>query len=310
VILSLGSINADFVVRVDAAPTGPGTRAGHDLLRTSGGKAANVAVVNARLGTPAQLIGCVGDDDLAAQALRGPRAELVDLTEVRTRPGPTAYTSILVPPDGAKAIVLCGNANQAWGDDVDGVRAAVAAAPPGAVLVVDLEIPVVLVEAALRTGRDHDLLTVLDPAPADRLDRRWLPLVDHLTPDHAEAEQLTGTAAGEPAGGRRAAEALRDAGAAHAYVKLADGGCVLAGPDGTHLVRAPALEALDATGAGDAFAGALAWALHRGAPPPEAARVAVAASTCAVRAYGSQEAYPDRDELEAMVRRVEVARLA
>ena len=69
-VVSLGSVNADFLVRVAQPPTGPGSLVGDSLLRTSGGRAANVAVLAARLGTPARLLGCVGDDDLAAQALR------------------------------------------------------------------------------------------------------------------------------------------------------------------------------------------------------------------------------------------------
>jgi ribokinase len=131
VIVSIGSINADFVVRVDASPAGSGSQLARDLLRTSGGKAANVAVLAQRLGTPARLIGCVGDDDLAAQALAGPVAAGVDTTGVRRAPGPTGYSSVMVPPDGAKTIVLATNANDEWADAADEVAAA-PALPPNA----------------------------------------------------------------------------------------------------------------------------------------------------------------------------------
>jgi ribokinase len=90
-------------------------------------------------------------------------------------------------------------------------------------------------------------------------------------------------------------------------VKLAGGGCALASPDGTALVRAPKVAVADASGAGDAFAGALGWALHEGRTTVEAACVAVAAATCAVTGYGSQESYPTRAELDAMVERVTLA---
>lgn len=307
-ILSLGSINADFAVRADAAPEGPGAVLARDLLRTSGGKGANVAVLAARLGAPAALLGCVGDDDLAAQALRGPVAAGVDMSLLRRTTGPTAYSSIVVPPGGAKSIVLALNANDAWpeGDDGARVRDDVAGAPDGSVLVADLEVPVALVAAALRAARDRGFTTVLDPAPPERHDEALLALADHLTPDHSEAAELTGTDTSDPDGAAKAAGALRERGAGTVYVKLGEGGCVVAARAGVSLVEAPDVEPVDATGAGDAFTGALAWALHEGRSALDAAKVAVAASTCAVLAYGSQESYPTRRALAAMEERVRV----
>lgn len=305
-LLSLGSINADFAVRTEAPPSGPGALLATDLLRTSGGKAANVAVLAQRLGVPARLLGCVGDDDLAAQALAGPLAAGVDTSGVRRRPGPTAYSSVVVPPDGAKTIVLALNANDAWGDEADAVAAEVAAAPTGSVLVADLEVPVEVVRAALAVARDAGLSTVLDPAPAERADDDLLALADHLTPDHSEAETLTGIDTSSVDGACAAALALRRRGASTVHVKLADGGCATATPDGVLVVGAPSVEPVDATGAGDAFAGALGWALHQGHDLGDAVVLAVAASTVAVTGYGSQESYPSLDALRGMAARVEV----
>jgi ribokinase len=304
-VVSLGSVNADFLVRVPEPPAGSGALLGESLLRTSGGKAGNVAVLAARLGTPARLLGCVGDDDLAAQALRGPESARVNLRGVRRRRGLTGYSSILVPPGGAKTIVLVPNANDAWGDDGERVAAEVDAAPDGSVLVADLEVPVALVLAALQVARERGLTTVLDPAPPDRATDELLALADHLTPDHTEAQQLTGEDTAEAAGAARAAVELRKRGAAVVHVKLAGGGCVTATADGLTLVEAPAdVPVVDATGAGDAFAGGLAVALVRGRSAVEAAEHAVAASTCAVGGYGSQESYPDAATLAAMLARV------
>jgi ribokinase len=308
VILSLGSINADFLVRADELPAGPGSSLARDLLRTAGGKGANVAVLVARLEMPARLLGCVGDDDLAEQALAGPCTAGVDLSGVRRRPGPTGYASVVVPPGGAKTIVLAPGANDAWADEADAVAADVRAAQEGTVLVVSLEVPAEVVTSALRAARERGFVTVLDPAPPDRLDESLLELVDHLTPDHSEAAELTGIETSDEVGAAKAAEAMRERGVATAHVKLAAGGCVVASDDGTTVVRAPEVKPVDATGAGDAFAGALAWALHEGRDAVDAARVAVAASTIAVTAYGSQESYPSPDDLAVMVERVQVER--
>ncbi|QGG96699.1 ribokinase [Actinomarinicola tropica] len=305
-VISLGSVNADFTVASPTNPAGPGTILASDLVRRSGGKAANVAVLARRLGADAVLLGCVGDDDLAVQALAGPRAEGVDLSSVRRRPGPTGYASIAVPPDGAKTIMLAPGANDAWGDEADAVAAEVGAAPAGSVLVVDLEVPGEVVDAALRAARERGVTTVVDPAPPARLADPLLPSIDHLTPDHHEAGELTGEDTSSVEGAQRAAAQLRRRGVHTAHVKLASGGCVTATPDGCWLVEAPEVEAVDATGAGDAFAGGLAWGLLEGRSTIDAAVLAVAASTIAVTEHGSQEAYPDRSALLAMAERVVV----
>jgi ribokinase len=296
-IVSLGSINADFEVRVDALPHGPGTRLARDLLRTSGGKAANVAVIIRRLGGEVRLVGCVGDDDLAVQALAGPRAEGVETTSVCRIQSATGFASIQVAADGDKTIVLAPNANDRWPLEPDHVARTVTAAPAASVLVADVEIPPAIVVASARAARDAGMRVVLDPAPPERVSDKLLGLVDHLTPDHHEAEALTGIDARSRDGARRAAAALRARGVAAVSVKLSGGGCVVACDGRVETIEAPEVRAVDTTGAGDAFTGALAWAVASGCGPAEAAGWGVAASAYAVQAYGSQAAYPTLDEL-------------
>lgn len=303
-VLSLGSINADFQVRVERPPEGPGTLLAHDLLRTSGGKGANVGVLARRLGTEARLLGCVGDDDLAEQALAGPIQAGVDISLVRRATGPTGLSNILVTPDGDKAIVLALNANDAWAHDAELVGSHVAEATES-ILVADLEVPIAVVRAALHAAREANMVVVLDPAPAGRMPDDLLPLVDHVTPDHLEAGEMTGLDAGDDNGAFCAAAALRKRGAGAAYVKLSSGGCAVASSEGCQVIHGPVdLDVVDTTGAGDAFAGALAWALLAGRSPLDAAGIAVAASSCAVTTYGSQQSYPSPAQLDAMAVRV------
>ncbi len=186
-----------------------------------------------------RLLGCVGEDDLADQALDGPRRAGVDLAGVRRAPGPSGLSTILVTPDGDKTIVLALIANEAWAQEGERVADEVSQAPPGSVLVVDLEVPASLVDRAVRTARGHGLVVVLDPAPAERLPDHLLRLVDHVTPDHGEAHGLTGIDAASPEGALRAAEALRQQGAGAAYVKLSTGGCAVACEEGTCILHAP-----------------------------------------------------------------------
>jgi ribokinase len=306
IVHSVGSVNADVEMRVAEPPRLGLAQLGSDLLRTSGGKAANVAVLAARLGVGARLFGCVGNDDLAGQALAGPRAAGVDLSAVRVAGGATGFAMILVGPDANKIIVLAPGANDAFSEQDSAVLVtAVHETGERSVLIADLEVPPEPIRPALVAARAAHVPTVLDPSPPGRLPKDMLPLVDHITPNASEASEITGVEVRSAEDAAVAARRLRERGAGTAYVKLSGGGCVVASADGIQTVRAPdGIQVIDTTGAGDAFAGALAVAVLRGLPPIEAAMVAVAAASCAVHGYGAQASYPTPAELAAMTERV------
>ena len=303
VLLSLGSINADFEVRVDEPLAEGLTLMAHDFARVGGGKAANVALLARRLGHRAVLIGRVGDDDLREQALAPLRRAGIDLPHVSTAPRTaTAVSMITVPPDGKKSIVLAPNANDRWDDAaVRDAVGAIAAAPEGSVLAVDYEVPADVVRAATEAAASRGLRIVLDPSSADRVEADVLGRVFAIAPNAKEAEQLTGIAVDGSDAARRAASRLADRGIAMVCVKMADGGCVLAHGRQFTLVPAVDLDVVDSTGAGDAFTGGLAVALLENRNPVEAACMAVAASGLAVTGYRSQESYPDRERLDRML---------
>ena len=298
-IISLGSVNADFQVRIDRRPAESETLLGRDFVRLGGGKAANVALIARKLGRSVRLLARVGDDDLAEQALGPLRRAGIDLTGVGRVAGcGTGVAMIMVPPDGKKGIVLAPNANEAWTDrDLPDILRHIEAADAGAVLVLDCEIPRFVAEAAAAAARDRGLTRVLDPSPADRAGD-LLALVDVVTPNPAEAETLTGIRVTDAGSAARAAERILACGPSAVLAKLPDGGCVAT--DGRRIVRVegPPGDVIDTTGAGDAFAGALAVALFEHCAILEAARYAVAAARLAVGGYGSQPAYPDRATLE------------
>jgi ribokinase len=307
-VYTAGTINADFLMRVEGRLDPGASVIAQRLLRTSGGRAGNVAVMVRRLDTPALLFGCVGGDDLARQALAGPAHAGVDLTGVRRAPGDTGLASIFVGPAGSKTMVLAAGANDAFAEaDGDALASTLHGATGRSALVVDTELLPAALERALVAARARGQPTVLDPTRPRRVTDRLLALADHVTPNADEAALLTGIATDTPAGARGAAEQLRAGGAHHVHVRLAGGGCVLLGPGIDALLRIRTdTEVVDTTGAGDAYAGTLAVAILAGEPIVEAARLAVAAASCAVTGFGAQESYPDRSTLEAMARSVQV----
>lgn len=299
-VLSLGSINADFQIRIDRRPEVSETLLARDFLRLGGGKAANVAFLARRLGCEAVLLGRVGDDDLADQAL-APLAEAgVDLSHVaRIKGADTAVSVITVPPDGKKGIVLAPGANEAWEDeDLASLEETIAAAPAGSILVIDCEVPHFVALAAAQSARRCGLRILLDPSPADRVTDALLSLTDVVVPNPAEAETLTGIAVDGPGSAARAGRALLDRGCKLVCAKLPDGGCVVAQGDEVCHITVETGEVVDTTGAGDAFAGAMAVALSEEQDAVAAAVFATAAATHAVTGYGSQPAYPAREDIE------------
>ena len=303
-LLSLGSINADFQVRVDEAPGRAEFLAGRDLRRLCGGKAANVAVQARRLGHEARLFGRIGDDDLAEQVLGPLRASGVDLRGVRQRRGDgTAVAMVIVPPDGKKRIVAANRANLDFDEaDIEAVEHAIAAAEAGSVLVVDYEITPLAVSRAIAAARERGLRVVIDPSLPGAVHKADLARAAALTPNESEALALTGVKGNGPDAILDAAHALARLGPSLVCIKLDDGGCLLLHEKSAWHQRAAPVEVVDTTGAGDAFTAAFAVALLEEQPPLQSAAFAVAASEIAVGGYGAQASYPDRERLETQLR--------
>ncbi len=290
VLLSLGSVNADFQMRLERPVGSSETLAAHDFTRLSGGKAANRATLARRLGHPARLLGRVGDDDLREQALGALRDAGVDLAGVSVAEGRlTAFSVIAVPPTGKEAILLARNANDTWDDDAAQAAADwISAAPNGSVLAVDYEVPASVVRRAAEAARAKGLRLVLDPSWPERAERDVMAGAFAIAPNAGEAEALVGVTVSDPASAAEAARRLAALGPRLAFVKLEDGGCVLAEQGGAIIHIPPTdVPVVDTTGAGDAFTGALAVAVLEGMAPRDAALFAVAASHLAVTAWGS-----------------------
>ncbi|GAA6617973.1 ribokinase [Scytonema sp. NUACC26] len=305
-VISLGSVNADFQVRVDRRPNLNETLPAHDFIKLSGGKAANVAYLARRLGISATLIARVGADSLQEQALQPLREIGVDLQYVRAVEGKsTGVSMITVPPDGNKGIILAENANQDWcSEDVPMVSRAIENAPPGSVLVVDYEIAPFMVEHAIAIACEGGIPVLLDPSPTDRVEQKIFSQVNYILPDAGEAKRLTGIESDSVDSAVQAARYFVEHGVENACVKLSDGGCVLANREIVLHVPPISVNVVDTTGAGDAFAGGLAVAVLEGRSLRDAACFATAASHAAVTKYGSQPAYPTRSEIDALFKQL------
>lgn len=288
-VVVVGAHCPGLLMRVRSVPRPGETVLGWKLEEPlDGGKATNQAVAAARAGAPVSLVSVVGDDE-RGRALVGLLAdEGIDAAHLELRPGATDIGVVILPEDGIPAIVsLCDR-----GRDLDAAFVATAggACRAASVVLCQLEAPQEAAVAAFTLAREGGAVTILNPAPAAPLRPDLIALTDILIPNESEAAELAGGPAppAELAGQLRAGlgidTVIVTAGPLGAYASL-PGGELLHAP-------APPARAVDTTGAGDAFVGTLACALHHGQPLGEAIRLAIAVSSESVTRAGSIPSYP------------------
>jgi ribokinase len=291
----------DMVVRTERLPRPGETLAGRSFANLPGGKGANQAAAAARLGASTALIGCVGDDVYGPALVAGLEADGVDCRAVEACPGVMTGVALVTVEDGGQnAIVIVAGANAALTPEMVARHAGLIDAADFVLL--QLEVPPETVAWAIGRARAAGARVVLNPAPAKGpLPRAWLEAVDWLVPNELEAAELAGLPMVGPQGARRAAEALRAAGARGVVVTLGAEG-VFAHVDGAGR-RYPArrVEAVDTTAAGDTFVGGFAAGLAAGRRVAEAIAFGQAAASISVTRTGARASIPRAEEVAAML---------
>ncbi|GGX64257.1 ribokinase [Streptomyces minutiscleroticus] len=294
-LLVVGSANADLVIGVERRPGAGETVLGSDLAVHPGGKGGNQAVAAARLGARTALLARVGDDAHGRLLLDAQRAAGVDTSGVLVGGAPTGVALITVDPSGDNSIVVSPGANSRLTPaDLRDAQALLAASR---VVSTQLEIPL---ETVVETVRNLAPGTrfVLNPSPPRELPREVLAACDPLIVNEHEARVVLGGAAG--GGPEEWAAGLLELGPRSVVITLGAAGALVADASGTARVPSVAVEAVDTTGAGDAFTAALAWRLGRGEALAEAAGYAARVGAAAVTKEGAQASYPTAQEVDAL----------
>ncbi|MGW7257903.1 ribokinase [Streptomyces sp. NPDC054834] len=290
-IAVLGSTNMDLVAYVEKAPQRGETVTGREFRTIPGGKGANQAIAAARAGATVSMLGAVGNDAFGIRLRSALEHSGVDTDSLRTVEGPSGTAHIVVDDEGGNAIVVIPGANGTVDHLTPGDEGVIASADA---LLLQLEIPSAGVLAGAEAARRHGVRTVLTPAPARPLPPELLAATDLLVPNEYEAATLTGRT--DPLD---AAAALLDR-VPEVVITLGAAGClyVLRGTEPL-VVPAPQVTAVDSTGAGDTFVGALAVALAEERPVREALTWAAAAASISVQREGASASMPYRPEIEA-----------
>lgn len=290
-IAVLGSTNMDLVAYAERAPHLGETVAGRDFRTIPGGKGANQAIAAARAGATVSMIGAVGHDSYGARLRETLEHSGVDTDSLRTIECASGTAHIVVDDQGGNAIVVVPGANGTVDHLAPGDEAVIASADR---LLLQLEIPLPAVVAGAQAARRHGVHTILTPSPVRPLPPELLDNIDLLVANEREAAALTDRA--DP---RDAAAALLDL-VPQVVVTLGAAGSLYLTRDAQPLViPAPRVTAVDSTGAGDTFVGALAVALSEEKPVREALSWAAAAAALAVQREGASTSMPYRPEIEA-----------
>ncbi len=283
-VVVVGSLNRDYVCRVDRLPAPGQTLIGAEASVGSGGKGGNQAVAAARAGARTAMVGCVGEDADGRALLSDLAGAGVDAAAVRSLPDVrTGMAFVFVAPDGENSIVVAPGANGrvSAADAVPTVRALLR---PPAVLVTQAEIPGDTVEAVVATAGGQGCRAVVNLAPYRPVSDTLLQACDPLVVNESEAGLLLGRAVHGTAEAADAALELLER-TPSVVVTVGAEGAVVADRGGLEHVAAVPVEVVDTTGAGDAFTGALAAALSRGEELPAAVRLGTrAAAACVARA--------------------------
>ncbi|GAA1424282.1 ribokinase [Agrococcus citreus] len=304
-ICVVGSANADLVVRTRVLPKPGETVAGGELQLLPGGKSANQAAAAGRLGGRVTLVGAVGDDAYGRMLIDSLEASGVDVAGLAVRDDATTGTAMIAVDERGENFIIVSSAANGLVDEaaVDARADAIADAD---VLGLSFEIPMGAIIRASEIARANGTTVVLNPSPFALPPVELLANVDILVLNEHELGQLSGLDPDAPLEAH--APALAALGVGRAVVTLGANGAALLVAETTAdaaavtLVDAPRVEAVDTTGCGDAFTGALLLGLSAGDDLLASTRTACAVGAIAATAVGAQSSYPFADELEAFLR--------
>ncbi len=300
-IVVVGSTNIDLIAYADRLPEDGETVLGREFRQGFGGKGANQAVMAARLLMDVAIVNAVGDDDYGTATIANFEAENVVTAYVVRVPGSSGVAPIWVDGRGGNRIIVVPGANQKVPTEL--AEQAVVERRPS-VVVGQFEIPQEVTAAGFRAARTIGSTTILNPAPAARIAEDLLDVTDWLVPNETEFALIAGDhldADPEVEVGQVLAFAERLG--MSIVVTLGERGALIARPGGVPTrVPAPSVTAVDTTGAGDAFVGAFAVGLARGADPVASARLGCAAAADSVIRPGTQTSFADRDRASEFLR--------
>ena len=295
-ICVIGSLNMDLVVNVDTMPKPGQTLLGGNFKEVPGGKGANQAVAMARLGGKVSMIGKVGNDSFGKTLINALNNDNVNTNHIHTANCSTGVAFITVDKNAQNAIVVAPGANfELSKDDID---KNIDCIKNSDIVVIQLETPLETVKYALQIAKDLNKYTILNPAPAIKLNDDIIKNVDLLTPNETELEIISEMKIESKDDINKAAKKMIEKGIKELIVTLGSKGSLYINEEKSFFKSAYKVEAVDTTAAGDSFTGALAVALSNNKNIEEAMDFASKVGALSVMKEGAQSSLPTLKDVD------------
>lgn len=294
-IIVIGSANTDMVVKSPKLPLPGETLMGGAFFMNAGGKGANQAVAAARLGGNVTLVSKVGNDIFGKQTIDSLQKENINTDFIFVDEiAPSGIALIMVNAEGENCIVVAPGANaNLLPRDILTVKDIAEAA----IILMQLEIPMETIALVAKNAKLNHQKVILNPAPAQKLGDELLDGLFLITPNEIEASLLIGISVEDEATASLAARLFLNKGVQNVLITLGSKGAYFKNQDLSLMINAPVVRAMDATGAGDTFSGALTVALTENMDWESAIQFAVEAASISVTRLGAQSSVPYRNEI-------------
>ncbi len=298
-IVVVGSANIDLTTFTDEFPRPGETIFGREFHLGFGGKGANQAVAARLCGARVSMVARVGDDLFGPATIQNLAARGIDTSHVQITKGVSSGVApIFVDSAGQNRILVVKGANDALlPADVDAAGDLLRTAD---CIVMQLEIPLETVYYTLRLAREHGIRTILNPAPGQRLDLTQLADADYVVPNETEAEALSGVKVTNLHEARDCAVDLLRNGLRRVIVTLGANGALLANEETLEHIQPYRVDAVDTTGAGDAFIGSFAYCLASGYSETESIERANVYAALSTLGIGTQSSFVTAERFEAV----------
>ena len=292
-IYILGSINYDLVITSPYMPKSGETLTGSGFFTNSGGKGANQAVACAKLGGNTVMLGAVGDDGFGNDCKNSLKKYGVDTQFIQEVKNCNSGVAVIIVIDGDNRIILDGGANIGF-DKAAMYKTIEQSIKKDDILVCQLEIPLDCVSEAFKIAKSKDAITILNPAPAQKLNKDILINTDVIIPNETETEILTGAKTNTEEGIEKGYNILKGYGIKEIIITLGNKGCYYNGK------TYPAMKVenvVDTTAAGDTFIGALAAQLVNGKTVEQSIDLCQRACALKITRKGAQIGIPALKEV-------------
>ena len=294
-IVVVGSINMDLVTICERAPRGGETLLGKKFMQIPGGKGANQAVAMGKMKSPVSMLGKIGKEGMGNILLDSMKKDGVDVSNIEYCDEATGIAKIIVEDNGQNRIIVVPGAN--YEVDNSYIDRHLDTIKNCDILVTQLEIPMETVKYSLKKAKELGKITILNPAPANKLDEEIISNSDYIIPNETELEILSGIPVTDEESVINAANILLDKGVKGLIVTLGSKGCMFISKTERKSFPAYQVKAIDTTAAGDSFIGGFVNGLASGLTFEEAIDRGTKVAAISVTRIGAQTSIPTLEEV-------------